>query len=93
MILFVNKIIECSNSMSNQAPKPLKKKRKRCNHTSCHKKLKLSNIRCRCKHRFCAHHRLPEQHECSYNFKNETKEAFMKRVGLGGGEVCKLEVI
>ena len=79
--------------MSNPSPKPLKKKRNRCNHTSCRKKLKLSNISCRCKHRFCAHHRLPEQHDCSYNFKNESPEAFMKRVGLGGGEVSKIECI
>jgi len=69
------------------------KKKKRCNHPNCKKKLKLTDMPCRCQKCFCAKHRLPEQHDCSFNFKKEGAEEFMKRVGLGGGEYAKLEVI
>ena len=76
--------------------KVLKKKiqkRKRCYFETCKKKLTLTNSVCRCKQRYCSLHRLPESHDCSYNFKNESNKAFMKRVGLGGGKKCKLEII
>ena len=36
---------------------------------------------------------LPEQHQCGFDFKSEKDEDFIKRVGLGGGEYAKLEVI
>ena len=70
-----------------------KKRVKRCNFETCNRKLSLTDGVCRCKNIYCAKHRLPELHECTHDFKNESEEAFMKRVGLGGGEVCKLEVI
>ena len=50
-------------------------------------------MECRCKHIFCSIHRLPEQHKCSYDFKKFDKECFAKQVGLGGGEVPKMEKI
>ena len=75
-------------SKKKHATKP-----KRCSLETCKRKLYLTDSACRCKQTYCSRHRLPELHECTYNFKNESNEAFMKRVGLGGGEVCKLEVI
>ena len=75
---------------------PTTKKKKvveRCSFETCKRKLKLTDMVCRCKNRYCQKHRLPESHICEFNFKNETTEAFMKRVGLGGGEPCKMEVI
>jgi len=38
--------------------------------SECNKKLKLSDMECRCKQRFCLTHRLPEDHNCSVNYKN-----------------------
>ena len=73
--------------------KKAKKTKKRCSLQDCRKKLRLSDLPCRCTMRFCTIHRLPETHFCSYNFNNETDIAFMKRVGLGGGEICKMEII
>ena len=46
------------------------KKDKKCNLDGCTKKLKLSDMECRCGKRFCLIHRLPEQHSCSINYKN-----------------------
>ena len=77
----------------NNIHKKKKKKIKRCALKECRKKLFLTDTPCRCKQIYCSLHRLPEMHTCSYNFKNETEASFMKRVGLGGGKVLKLEVI
>jgi hypothetical protein len=36
---------------------------------ACRKKLLLTDLECRCKHRFCAAHRAPEEHACTHDFK------------------------
>jgi hypothetical protein len=36
---------------------------------SCRKKLTLTDMECRCKIRFCAAHRLPEEHACSFDHR------------------------
>ena len=79
-----------------KAPKKTNKKKKsskRCNFHGCRKKLKLTDLECRCHDRFCSVHRLPEAHDCSHCFKNFDRDAFAKQVGLGGGEVVKLNRI
>ena len=80
-------------SPTQKCKKKAKKVKKTCNLQDCRKKLRLSDLPCRCTMRFCALHRLPETHFCSYNFNNETDIAFMKRVGLGGVSICKMEII
>lgn len=42
----------------------------RCDFPECRKKLKLSDMECRCGKRFCLKHRLPEDHACSIDYKN-----------------------
>ena len=42
----------------------------RCDFSECKKKLKLSDMECRCGKRFCLKHRLPEDHMCSIDYKN-----------------------
>ena len=43
---------------------------KRC--VCCPKKLTLTDFACgKCKYRFCATHRLPEQHSCGHDFRAE----------------------
>lgn len=37
--------------------------------TACPKKLGLTDMNCRCGHRFCATHRVPEAHACSYDYR------------------------
>ncbi|KAM6557583.1 hypothetical protein CsatB_004602 [Cannabis sativa] len=39
----------------------------RCKH--CNKKIGLTGFSCRCGHAYCNHHRLPEEHACTYDFK------------------------
>ena len=42
----------------------------RCDFSECNKKLKLSDMECRCGKRFCVKHRLPEDHFCCIDYKN-----------------------
>lgn len=42
------------------------KNKKRCSHPDCKKKLKLTDILCDCRNRYCSAHRLPHSHGCSY---------------------------
>jgi predicted nucleic acid binding AN1-type Zn finger protein len=59
------------------------KKRKRCGHSDCNKKLKLSDMMCHCKTRFCSRHRLPEMHECSWDPKGkEEMDHYIEKAGL-----------
>ena len=37
--------------------------------TACTKKLGLTDMNCRCGHRFCAIHRIPESHACTYDYR------------------------
>lgn len=36
---------------------------------ACGKKLGPINFRCKCAYFFCSHHRLPEEHKCTYDHK------------------------
>lgn len=42
-------------------------RKKRCN--QCRKKLGLTSFACRCGYYYCATHRLPEEHSCSFDYK------------------------
>ena len=39
----------------------------RCSAKECKKKLKLTDMECRCTRRFCTTHRLPETHACTFD--------------------------
>jgi predicted nucleic acid binding AN1-type Zn finger protein len=49
-----------------------------CGYSNCGKKLGLMSFECRCKHSFCAKHRLPEQHECKFDHKSFGKSIIEK---------------
>ena len=46
----------------------------------CKKRLLLTSIECRCKHKFCAIHRYPEEHACTYDYKSEGRKALAKKL-------------
>jgi len=48
---------------------PIKKNNK-CEYEECNKKLKLTDLSCKCKKRFCIIHRHAETHKCSFNYKD-----------------------
>ena len=52
-----------------KTPKP------RCSETSCRKKLNITNgFPCRCQKVFCAKHRHPEIHNCTFDYKEEGRK-------------------
>ena len=56
-------------------PKRRKSPRKRCGQADCKKKLNITNaFSCRCNGMFCALHRHPESHLCSYDYKTEGRK-------------------
>jgi hypothetical protein len=42
----------------------------KCTYEGCKKKLKLTTFACKCSFKYCDKHRIPEDHNCSYNYKN-----------------------
>lgn len=52
---------------TEQLQEDLQKDRKRC--FNCQKKVGMLGTECKCKFVFCNSHRLPEAHNCSFDFK------------------------
>jgi len=48
----------------------------------CKKKLKLTDLSCRCEKKFCAIHRMPENHACEYDYKTNGKKIIQKSLPL-----------
>lgn len=50
-----------------------KEKKARCNYKDCRKKLGLIKFTCRCEKDFCITHKLPESHQCTFNYLCKSK--------------------
>lgn len=76
--IFLKNIEETDNKdliiKKDKKKKKKKKKKNRC--PICNIKLTLveQTIFCSCEKSFCTKHRLPEKHNCNYNFKNDKKK-------------------
>lgn len=45
----------------------------------CKKKVGLLGFKCKCgDEQFCSKHRMPESHDCKYDFKKEQREKLMR---------------
>ena len=64
------------------------KKRKRC--YMCNKKLPIIPITCKCKKDFCNNCRLPESHNCTYDYKKDKSQILSS---CGGGKFSKIDKI
>lgn len=53
-----------------------KSKKKRC--FKCNKKLSLVPFNCKCENFYCSKCRMPEDHECTFNWKQDYKEKLEK---------------
>ena len=40
----------------------------------CNCKLKITDIECRCEFKYCMKHRMPENHECNVNYKENARK-------------------
>lgn len=50
----------------------------RCFAGKCRKLIRDLIWECRCGHKFCLDHRLPEEHECTFDFKKQGNEGLTK---------------
>ena len=53
-----------------------KEKKKKC--FDCNKKLGLLDYSCKCSNFYCIKHRLPETHNCKFDYQKEGKEIIIK---------------
>ena len=44
----------------------------------CGKKLKITDLVCKCNLRFCKFHKYPESHNCIYDYKSEQRKLLEK---------------
>lgn len=44
----------------------------------CRKKLGVMEFVCKCEKKFCITHLQPEEHQCTYNYKNDAKKEIQK---------------
>ena len=63
--------------------------RERCSHVNCNKKLELVCFPCKCELKFCKLHRLPELHNCKFDFKKNGKDILKKNNPL----ICNKKII
>ncbi len=56
-------------------PKPT-----RCCHDGCKKKLSLTDFPCKCGKIHCGAHRVPEVHNCTFDFKQNHKEILLQHM-------------
>jgi predicted nucleic acid binding AN1-type Zn finger protein len=52
----------------------------RCPVEGCNKKLTLVDFKCKCQNTYCAKHRVPDTHACSYDFRQEQTNLLMKHM-------------
>lgn len=46
----------------------------KCFETECVKRLKITDMKCRCGNIYCCFHRLPENHKCTFDYKLKQNE-------------------
>ena len=67
-------ILNNPNMANNQQHTPIKKKKKkRCQHKGCRKKLGLTSWNCKCGKKFCDKHHSAEIHSCEFNWEEDAK--------------------
>ena len=84
----INTTITPSALITEKKKKSKSKKRKRCN--MCNKKLPLIPITCKCEKEFCNSCRLPESHNCTYDYKKDKSQILSS---CGGGKFSKIDKI
>ena len=73
------------SSLKGECQKKTKQNRKknRCTFEGCKKKLKLTDMACKCTQRYCQKHRLPESHSCSWDPKcTDEMQRYVAAAGL-----------
>ena len=65
-----NQFIDMSNIIIDTE---YNKPNNRCPFITCNKKLRISDLECRCGKIFCSQHKFPEDHKCEHDYKDRSK--------------------
>lgn len=80
--------------METTKPKETKSKKPRCAVECCNKKMSLIalELSCRCGKSFCALHRMPESHNCTFDYKkdNQTKCVKIENLKCVANKIIKI---
>ena len=58
---------------------------------TCEKKVGLFGFKCKCEYSFCKKHRMPEKHECEFDYRKEGQRRLKKdNVGVKNAKVEKI---
>jgi uncharacterized NAD-dependent epimerase/dehydratase family protein len=63
-----------SDSKGGAKKKPQKKKKSRCAHKECKKKVTMYGFDCRCGKRFCSTHLPSDLHSCTFDYRKAGQE-------------------
>lgn len=74
----INSSMKTDNDVKDLLDKPnvqnsLREKNKRCSLDGCNKKLRLTDMSCKCGFRFCGAHRVWSDHKCTYDYKKNER--------------------
>jgi hypothetical protein len=64
----------------------MERKKLRCQHEGCKKKVTIMGIDCKCGNRYCIKHYHPEIHACTHDYTNKLDLA-KKLIKVGGTKV------
>ncbi|DBA94033.1 hypothetical protein WJX77_002630 [Trebouxia sp. C0004] len=64
------------NLEADEPQRPVQKHKNRC--FTCNKRVGLTGFKCRCEYVFCGSHRLPEEHQCDFDYKTAGREQLSK---------------
>ena len=66
-----------SYSSSKEMEQKQKQQKTRCALDGCNKKITLVDYACKCANTYCRGHRVPETHNCTYDFREEHKKQLL----------------
>jgi len=62
----------------------------RCYYKNCNKRLKLTDYKCKCNNIYCSIHRIPETHDCDFDYKNSiNKEKIIENMRCVSSKIEK----
>jgi len=66
--------VDVSNNVATNEPTNEPTNSKKCNFNECNRRIKITDLKCRCNKYFCSRHNFPEDHKCEYNYKEPNKK-------------------
>ena len=78
------------NNNNDDIIKSNKNSSNRCNYVQCNKKLRISDMKCKCEFTFCSLHRLPESHECIFDYKSKEFDKIIENMKCISSKIDKI---